>query len=361
MHYKDLNTEHNDINLLCLFKFTLAQESVRNNMANNSTHLISISSEVLLFSVLLKFIAMGIGVTGNAAVIIYNIFMLKERTATSYLVANLALADLLICLTFYPIWIVEFILTILKIDSDQDLFCKMSRSTIYALMFASVATLLAVTIDRYLFIVKPLKYPMIVTRRRIILVVLGIWLTASGLLFAWQMYWRKSPDGLPRSLCRVVEDSSYILISFSLYLPLILIFVVNFQILKVAQQQRRRILAEGNIVGQVGEQSPKPRDTSAIRVFQASKAAKTFFIVVVVLAFCFLIPAVVGTVLFHSPYDTSYMHIWYAVVHFELGGINSIVNPFIYGARHIKYRKAYRNILFKFLRCKLFTKETDSS
>ena len=96
-------------------------------MANNSTHLISISSEVLLFSVIFKFIAMGIGVMGNIAVIIYNIFMVKENTATSYLIANLALVDLLVCLTFYPLWIVEMIQTILEIDSDQDLFCKMSR------------------------------------------------------------------------------------------------------------------------------------------------------------------------------------------------------------------------------------------
>ena len=127
-------------------------------MANNSTNLTSVSSEVLLLSVIFKFIALGIGLTGNTAVIIYNIFMLKEKTATSYLIANLAIADLLVCLTFYPIWIVEFIQTILGIDSDQNLFCKMSRSSIYALMFASVATLLAITIDRYLFIVKPLKY-----------------------------------------------------------------------------------------------------------------------------------------------------------------------------------------------------------
>ena len=92
-------------------------------MTNNSTHSFSLPSEVLLLSVLFKFIAMGIGVMGNIAVIIYNIFMLNEKTATSYLIANLALADLLVCLTFYPIWIVEFIQTILGINSDQDLFC----------------------------------------------------------------------------------------------------------------------------------------------------------------------------------------------------------------------------------------------
>jgi hypothetical protein len=144
-------------------------------MANNA-----VPSQILLPSIVFKFIAMIIGVLGNITVIIYTIFLSKEKTATSYLVGNLALADLLVCLTFYPIWIIEFTQTILNIDSDQDLFCKLSRSTIWSLLFASMATLLAITVDRYLYIVKPLKYPLIVTKRRVFLAISGIWLTASA-------------------------------------------------------------------------------------------------------------------------------------------------------------------------------------
>jgi hypothetical protein len=128
-------------------------------MVNNSTNTtmpfgpsIEFPSEVLLFSVVFKSVAMIIGVLGNITVIIYAIVLNKEKTATSYLVGNLALADLLVCLTFYPIWIIEFIQIMLNIDSDQDLFCKLSRSTTLSLMFASVASLLAITVDRYLFI-----------------------------------------------------------------------------------------------------------------------------------------------------------------------------------------------------------------
>ena len=144
-------------------------------MENTSTILDPMSSKILLpFLVVLKFIAMIIGVLGNITVIIYIILLREKRTATSYLVGNLALADLLVCLTFYPIWIIEFIQTILNIDSDQDLFCKLSRSTIWSLLFASVATLLAITVDRFLYIVKPLKYPLIVTKRRVFLAISAI-------------------------------------------------------------------------------------------------------------------------------------------------------------------------------------------
>ena len=45
-------------------------------------------------------------------------------------------------------------------------------------MFASIATLLAITADRSLYIVKPLRYSQIVTHRRVFLAVSGIWITA---------------------------------------------------------------------------------------------------------------------------------------------------------------------------------------
>ena len=98
-------------------------------MANNTAVFYAIPNNVLLCSVVFKLIAMIIGVLGNVTVIIHTIFSNKEKTATSYLVGNLALADLLMCLTFYPTWIIEFIQIMLNIDNDQDLFCKFSRST----------------------------------------------------------------------------------------------------------------------------------------------------------------------------------------------------------------------------------------
>ena len=117
-------------------------------MANSTAVFNGIPNNVLLCSVVFKFIAMLIGVLGNVTVIIHTIFSNKEKTATSYLVGNLALADLMY-LTFYATWIIEFIQIMLNIDNDQDLFCKVNRATTWAFMFASTATLLAITVDRY--------------------------------------------------------------------------------------------------------------------------------------------------------------------------------------------------------------------
>ena len=323
-------------------------------MENNSTQFPSVPSEILLASIVFKFSAMIIGVLGNITVIIYTIFLSKEKTATSYLVGNLALADLLVCLTFYPIWIIEFILTILNIDSDQDLFCKLSRSTIWSLLFASMATLLAITVDRYLYIVKPLKYPLIVTKRRVFLAISGIWLTASACCLYVVIVSFRYQLGL-RNFCDIKNFYIYhhFIYSFVAYVPLTLIIIINIRILIVAKKQRKRILAETALPVTTSNGQPANKMSAIRGFFHALKAVKTFSIVVVVLAFCVLTPAVFAPMI-HSSCSESCEQMWFVVFNYEFYGINSIVNAFIYGMRHVKYRKASGNILFNLLRCNIF-------
>ena len=266
-------------------------------MANNTTLFNTIPNSVLLCSVQYKFIAMIIGVLGNLTVIIHTVFSSKENTATSYLVGNLALADLLVCLTFYPVWIIEFIQIKLNIDNDQDLFCKFSRAVVWAIMFASIATLLAITVDRYLFIVKPLRYPQIVTLRRVLLAVAGIWITACCLLILFYIHYKRFGVEF-RSLCDIPDSIGDFMDVIVVYFPLTLIFLLNFHILLVARKQRKRILAETTIasVDNSTEESGY-RLTIVIRFFVALKATKTFAIVVAVLTFCILTPVLVGRIL----------------------------------------------------------------
>ena len=325
-------------------------QKLKDIMANNTTVFHTVPNNILLCSVVFKLIAMIIGVLGNVTVIIYTIFSSKERTATSYLVGNLALADLLVCLTFYPIWIIQFTQVIVDIDNDQDLFCKFSRSTTWALMFASIATLLAITVDRYLYILKPLRYPQYVTHQRVFLAVLGIWATACCFFTVLYIHWR-SFDIEFRSFCDILDSIRYFVDVIVGYFPLTLIFILNFHILLVARKQRKRILAETTLarVDNSTEESGY-RLTFVIRFFVAVKAAKTFAIVVAVLTICILAPTVVGQIL-KTFYSARYQQIWYVVFNYEFYGINSVVNAFIYGMRHVKYRKAYLHILFKLFSC----------
>ena len=319
-------------------------------MANNTTVFSTIPNNVLLFSVVFKFIIMMIGVLGNVTVITYTFFSNKEKTATSYLVGNLALADLLVCLTFYPIWIIEFIQILLNIDNNQDLFCKFSRAAMLSLMFASIGTLFAITVDRYLYIIKPLRYPQIVTHRLVFLAVSGIWITACCLFVVQYIYYRSYGIGF-RSLCTIPTGITYVTEGFAGGFPVILIFLLNFHILSVARKQRKSIFPETTIASVDNSTEPTNNKMSfVLGFFVALKAAKTFAIVLAVLTFCILTPTVVAQIL-NSFCTVPCRQIWYVVFHYELYGINSVVNAFIYGMRHLKYRKAYLHILFKLFSC----------
>ena len=305
-----------------------------------------VSSEVLVTSVVFKIIAMITGIWGNITVLIYVILLRKEKTTTSYLVAHLAFADLLLCLTFYPMFIVEFVQALLDVDSDQDLFCKLSRSSIWALLFASVASLLAITVDRCLYIVKPLKYTLIMTSRRAFLAISAIWTAASGLFITFHIYFAKDNSGY-RSLCAINSHLAYFVRVFMFYIPIASTLLLNVWILSVARKQQRQILTKTQILGANGNRSESAKRISYVYgFFHAVKAAKTFFIVVVFLSFCVFVPLVIGLVLGISC-SISCRQIWYVIFEYEFYGINSIVNAFIYGMRHFSYRKVCGYIFFK--------------
>ena len=319
-------------------------------MANKTTYFLNLESEILVPSIAFKFIAVTVGVLGNITVIICVICSNKKKTATSFLVANLALADLLVCLTFYPIWIIELVFTILDISSDQDFFCKLSRATTWALLVASLATLLAITVDQYFYILKPLKYPLIVTKERVFKIIGVIWFGTCCLYIVMHVYWKKSGSKL-RSYCFVISDLFFVLLNIIVgCLPLIVIFVLNFQIFTVARQQRKRILTETILIAVNPNKKSSRKLIRVLHFVVGLKTAKTFCIVVVVLAVCVVIPSIIGLTIEIFCSDRC-RQIWFIVCYYEFYGINSIANPFIYGIRHTNYRKAFRNIPFKIFRC----------
>ena len=88
--------------------------------------------------------------------------------------------------------------------------------------------------------------------------------------------------------------------------------------------------------------------------FVALKEVKTFAIVVAVLTICMLIPTVVKQIL-TTFYTSAFEQIWVVVLHYELYGINSVVNAFIYGMRDVRYRKVYLHVFFKLFSCQKAT------
>ena len=112
----------------------------------------------------------------------------------------------------------------------------------WSLPFASVATILAITVDRYLYIVKPLKHFLIVTRRRVFSATSRIWLTVCFFCVILYVH-RWSSDSRMQGLCDITEGPYYCT-QVVFYVLLTLNFLLNFRNLRVSRKQHKRISKE---------------------------------------------------------------------------------------------------------------------
>ena len=310
------------------------------------------SSQFLIGLMIFKCISFVVGVLGNIGVIIYNVFMNKEKSPTTWLIVNLSVTDLLVCLTIYPIWIFELLQIVNDVHNDEEFFCKFIYSSGGVSIVVSILTLLAISFDRYLFIIWPLKYPIIMTWQRVHILVCTVWIWALAFLPVSVIY---IGPGEVRGVCRASNE--FVLFTFIVYvyIPLSLIIFFNYKIFKIARRHRRRIAA-GSIVQynqgvQAGNSTNvnEQRNASWQRIAKELKPLKTFVIVIGVLLSCFIPYSISAYLLEECNCIPVTLHIIFS----ELIAINSIINPFIYGIRHKKYRNAYGRllrILYSFLK-----------
>ncbi len=115
----------------------------------------------------------AVAILGNALILFIIISRTRLHIQPNWFVLSLAFADFIVGLVFFPI----------------DFFCgKNSRCDIgydIALLaiYSSVSNLCAMTVDRYIAIVKPLRYVTWMTSRRAILLVILAWSIPFGLVF----------------------------------------------------------------------------------------------------------------------------------------------------------------------------------
>ena len=316
------------------------------------SEIIPLSRTSLMALIVFKSFCLVFGVLGNLGVIIYNLFTRNDKTHTGYLVANLACADLLTCLTIFPTWIAEFGMILAGVQSNQTLFCKFSNTTGRQFVCVSTLTLLAITVDRYIHISSPLKYPLMMTWHRTYGILLSIWIGASLYSPAVAMY--IEPANV-RAICS--EPIAVVLIGAIIYIiaPMGLIFYYNYKISRLAKAHVRRMhivrVACNHDVPDASSYSSK----SASEVHSSHKRTKemmvikTFAIVVGVFLFSF---APFTTALLIQGLVCDCVSPVVFILFGDLAAANSIMNPIIYSMREKEYKNCYRQ-LFSVIRRRL--------
>ncbi len=350
-----------------------------------------------------SFIFLFLGVLGNTAVIIYNIFLNKDKTPSSWLIKHLAFADLLVCLAFYLTKIIKILARVRHEEPVQSI----QHATLYFSLFLSMMMLLSITIDKYLYIAKPLKYPLIMTPQRVSILLRCIWLAAMAQLPPIYIYNNKNNNDYPRA--------DLVLLSIQQLVTICVIIMLNYKMFKIVKDQRQRMASEvvlqelqpekvqserlqpqqeqaesaqiqseqaQSVDKRKSEQEQseqvqseqvqsqqiqskqikskeiqseqvqsKQKESERIKLEQVQseqnrtwlrnlavelKAMKTFAIIVGVLT-CTFVPYFVVNMI-----PTSDCRL--GRIAWELVGINSIANAFIYALRHKKYIRAYRQL-----------------
>ncbi|KAI4905620.1 hypothetical protein NFI96_022337, partial [Prochilodus magdalenae] len=262
------------------------------------------------------------------------------RQPTFCFIASLAVADFLVGAVAVP-------LAVLVDGRVETSFhgCLLISCVVIVLTQASVFSLLAIAVDRYLRVYIPLRYKGRVKQVHSWAIVAGCWLTAAVLgfipMFGWNNYNSSNLSNSTTIVCQflTVIPMSYLVnfIFLSCLLPPMVIMTVLYCFIfcTISQQLRR-----GGVV--------RAAKSSAYYV-KEQKLASSLALVLALFAACWLPIHIMNAIEFygqsnHVPHIAFYVGIL-------LSHANSAVNPVVYAFKIPKIRKAYKMAWWRALTC----------
>ncbi|XP_051955529.1 alpha-1A adrenergic receptor-like [Xyrauchen texanus] len=344
-----------------------AELQVSSNVSNSSSagngteaSSFSLARAVPLGMVLGAFIVFAI--VGNILVIISVVCNRHLRIPTNYFIVNLAMADLLLGTTVLP---VSATLEILNYWVFGRIFCDIWAAVDVLCCTASIMSLCVISIDRYIGVRYPLQYPSIVTEKRALLAMLGVWILAIFISIGPLLGW-KEPPSEDDTVCLITEEPFYALFSSlgSFYIPLAVILAMYCRVYVVAKRTTRNLEAgvmkermdSNELTLRIHYKSPSQtqedckghlRSSLTVKLLKFSrekKAAKTLGVVVGMFILCwlpFFLALPIGS--FNAslrPPETFFKVI------FWLGYFNSCLNPIIYPCYSREFKQAFIRILW---------------
>ncbi|XP_026766116.3 histamine receptor H2b [Pangasianodon hypophthalmus] len=309
--------------------------------------------------VLVTFIAFTIG--GNVLVCLAVGTSRRLRRISSCFVVALAVTDLLLGLLVLPLS------ATLELRGGRwplgGAICNIYLSMDVTLGTASIFTLLAISVDRYLAISDPLSYTTRFTPARAAAAIMVIWILSFTMAFApiymgWNTAdfhvqnhdWRIGDEGDEGRTCRYEWNNNYVLLGVFciFFFPLLVMCGMYHRIFCMAREQVRRIRAA----------TPSfTRSSTSLRgaTLREHKATMTLAAVLGVFIICWL-PYVVFFTCMGLRRETEPPRLAHSVV-LWLGYFNSALNPILYPALNRDFRRAYGHLL----RCRNPSKNTSIS
>ncbi|XP_067684552.1 allatostatin-A receptor-like [Haliotis asinina] len=278
-----------------------------------------------------------LGLIGNLLVLLVVLFYQNMRNTTNILILSLAVADLFFIVFCLPFTAAAYALPTWPFGNAG---CKLTQFMTYLSFFASVYTLVLLSLDRYLAVAHPIRSMRYRTERNTWLAVVitwgGILLCIIPILFQYgeftynQEFESKSTclnvAGLIDPQVKKIFASCFFV--FGYVIPLGIVCLMYGLMLK-------------RLVGGV-----VPGDKHSAQSIRAKRRVTRMVIVVIVcFALCWLPVQIILTIRGFGQYPSTIWSIGLQLAANCLSYINSCINPFLYAFLSENFKRSFRKII----------------
>ncbi|KAK3595495.1 hypothetical protein CHS0354_021592 [Potamilus streckersoni] len=321
---------------------------------------------VLVLVITLYILVILLAVLGNVLVI-WTVWRNSHmHTVTNYYIVNLAISDLLVSTLVNPLKLLEYTGDCRWQIFKADELCGFLSYLLPIFVFASILTLVAISLERYYAIVHPLSAMRINSKSRTRKIIALTWLIPMivAFPFVFSQSYAFTIDSeygsLSRQICNDRFDEIdvlmygtnrrgqfrkgyFLFLFFVLYLLPVIIILTTC--LRIACSLLQPIVMENTIIGR--------KESSRRHEENKRKVAR----MIIVVAFAFILSwspqyvvSVISQLQTRSFLRESNFLFTMLMTHL-CGFINSCINPFIYTAMSDKFRRSFRQIARQLMCC----------
>ena len=287
---------------------------------------------ISLLSIFISVVFCLVITLGNVIIVIVVVIDPLEtlRSTFSYVVINLAVADLIVGIISMPITIYFHALEYLENTSDALSLIKFSHMILFISLTASLLCLILFYIDRYVAVTFPLKYRSNLSWKRYWIASFMIWI----LSISFSLIYLKV--GYIDFLMIYIKTT--VLIAG---ITLVTTYIRIYKFLNAHYQRMKKITKTTSIQGKIME---------AKKASQERKVTAVFLWILVLFLICYIPAIIIIYILqFYKTCNCDFLHIM-RDASFYLITVNNCMNPFIHALKNKHCRDALSELRKRFRR-----------